>query len=497
MWEGLANMQRMLQMSTPDPRSTLDLECSLCSQSYSSPRTLPCLHSFCESCLEKHQQDVCGAELTCPIVFCQQTAGRTAPRDLSKNVWLETRIQLDAKLEVLKGNCGVCDEGRCTEMFCSDCGIAMCGDCTTNWHNRNKLYKTHSLVPITDADMLKANVADRFSEPRKEEKCSQHAGKLCDFYCAKCNKLSCSACQLTGCCKGHKFAYLPDFVQTTKDKLQCSVQTLRSPANELAEALIECEKMANEVSAREKKVEEEIENAVSERITSLMKQKHELLEQCHDIARSKHTRLSLQVEQLKKTKQQIEHCTEAVSASCSSHTAADLLPVKELMIKRIDNLRKVFEGEKLIPYTSSGITTMFHCMPQLGEVSNGCYPPLCVLEVPAGKPVMCTVGTKKKLRLVAMNEAGEMLGKGGEKVEAHLNSNDTSTLVKIVDNQDGSYQLSIPSEHTPGEYQLAVKIRGYHVLGSSFSVSVEGQFDLEIKQIKPLLSQPLKEGDLW
>ena len=483
MWEGLS-----LNMST------LDLECSLCSQSYRSPRTLPCLHSFCESCLEKHQQDVCGAELTCPVVFCQQTAGHTAPKDLSKNVWLETKIQLDAKLEVLKGNCGVCDEERCTEMFCSDCGIAMCGDCTANWHNRNKLYKIHSLVPITDADTLKTNVADRLSEPRKEEKCNQHTGKLCEFYCAKCNKLSCSACQLTGCCKGHKFAYLPDFVRTTKDKLQSSVQTLKSPVKKLSEALTECKNMADEVSAREKKVEEEIEVAVNDQITSLMKQKHELLEQCHDIARSKHTRLSLQVEQLKRTKQQIEHCTEAVT-SCSSHTAADLLPVKELMMKRIENLRKVFEGEKLIPCTSSGITTMFHCMPQLGEVSNGCYPPLCVLEVPAGKPV--TVRTNKKLRLVTMNEAGEMLGKGGEKVEAHLSSNDTSTPMEVVDNQDGSYQLLIPSEHIPGEYQLTVKIHGCHVLGSPFKVSVIRQFDLEIKQIQPLLSQPLKEGDLW
>ena len=203
-----------------------------------------------------------------------------------------------------------------------------------------------------------------------------------------------------------------------------------------------------------------------------MKQKHELLEQCRDITRSKHTRLNLQVEQLKRTKQQIEHCTEAVSGSCSSHTAADLLPVKELMIKRIENLRKVFDGEKLIPCTSSGITTMFHCMPELGEMSDGCYPPLCVLEVPAGKPVTCTVGIKKKLRLVTMNEAGEMFGKGGEKVEAHLCSKNTSTSVEVVDNQDGSYQLLIPSEHTPGEYQLTVKIHDCHVLGSPFRVSV-------------------------
>ena len=475
-----------------------NLECSLCSQSYHSPRTLPCLHSFCESCLEKHQQDVCGAELTCPVVFCQQTAGHTAPKDLSKNIWLETRIQLDAKLEVLKGNCGVCDEERCTEMFCSDCGIAMCGDCTANWHNRNKLYKTHSLVPITEtsADTLRAHVADQLSEPPwEEDKCSQHAGKLCEFVCAQCNKLLCSAC-LAGCCKGHEFDYLPDFVQTTKDKLQRSVQTLKSPVKKLSEALTDCENMADKVSTREKKVEEEIETAVNKRIASLVKQKHELLEQCHDIARSKHTRLNLQVEQLKRTKQQIEHCTEAVT-SCSSHTAADLLPVKELMMKRIDNLKKVFDGEKLIPCTSSGIATMFHCMPELGEVSNGCYPPLCVLEVPAGKPVTCTVGIKRKLRLVTMNEAGEMFGKGGEKVEAHLSGNDTSTPVEAVDNQDGSYQLLIPSEHIPGEYQLAVKIHGCHVLGSPFKVSVERQFDLEIKQIQPLLSQPLKEGDLW
>ena len=51
------------------------------------------------------------------------------------------------------------------------CGIAMCGDCTAYWHNRNKLVQEPLPVPITDADTLKANVADHFHEPRKEEKC--------------------------------------------------------------------------------------------------------------------------------------------------------------------------------------------------------------------------------------------------------------------------------------------------------------------------------------
>ena len=477
--------------------------CTSCSKPYRNPKVLPCLHSFCESCLEDHQRDVCGdGELTCPVTFCQKSAGHISPRDLTTNGWLKTGVSVDAKVEeILSGNCVVCDESKTLESFCTDCSMAMCGDCITSWHGRNKLYKTHTLVPVTgeSTDTLKRVVAGGLSESREDD-CRHHAGKLCEFFCTDCNKLSCSVCQLTGACKKHKFRYLPDFVKATKYALQNSVQTLQSPIKKLQETLNECEELTDKISAREKKVEEEINAAVNMMMESLMKQKQELLDECHSIARSKQTHLSIQTEQLKRVKQQMEHCSEVVSTACGSHTAADLVPIKDLMMTRIESLNEEFEKEKLRLCTSCGIATIFQSQVQVGEVVSGCYPPLCVLEVPVNKPITCKFNKKKKLRVVTMNEEGERHEKGGETVVASLNSSNTSIPVnEVLDNHDGTYHILFTPHCPPGEYQLVVKINNCHIVGSPFITIVNNyeNFQSEKNQIAPMLSQRFKVGDVW
>ena len=328
-------------------------------------------------------------------------------------------------------------------------------------------------MPITGkpADTPKSVVA---GESREDEYCRHHAGKLCEFFCIDCNKLSCSVCQLTGACKKHQFSYLPDFVRATKDGLQNSVQTLQSPIKKIQEVLNECEELTDKISACEKEVEEEINAAVNMMMESLMKQKQELLDECHSIAQSKRTRLSIQTEQLKKAKQQMEHCSEVVSTACGTHTAADLVPVKDLMVTRIESLNEEFEKEKLRPCTSCGIATIFCSEVQVGEVSNGCYPPLCVLEVPVNEPVICEFNKEKKLRVVTMNEEGERRKRGGETVVASLNSSNTSTPVnEVLDNHDGTYHILFTPCCPPGGYQLVVKINDCHIVGSPFSTSVK------------------------
>ena len=475
--------------------------CTSCSKPYRSPKVLPCLHSFCESCLENHQRDVCGdGELTCPVTFCQKSAGHISPGDLPTNGWLKTKISVDAMVEeILSGNCEICDEFKTLESFCTDCSMAMCGDCITSWHGRNKRYKTHTLVPISctgeSADTLKSVVA---GESRENEYCRHHAGKLCEFFCTDCNKLSCSVCQLTGACKNHKFSYLPDFVKATKDGLQNSVQTLQSPIKKLQEALNKCEELTDKISTREKEVEEEINAAIDKMMESLMKQKQELLDKCHSIAQSKRTCLSIQIEQLMKAKQQMEHCSEVVSTAYDSHTAVDLVPIKDLMMTRIESLNEEFEKEKLRPCTSCGIVTVFQSQVQVGEVASGCYPPLCILEVPMNEPVTCEFNKEKKLRLVSMNEEGERHERGRETVVASLNSSNTSIPVnEVLDNHDGTYHILLTPCCPPGEYQLVVKINNFHIVGSPFSTSVKENFQSEKNLIAPMLSQCLKVGDTW
>lgn len=42
----------------------MSIKCNLCHETYSKPKVLPCLHTFCQDCLEKAQD--AGDRLTCP-----------------------------------------------------------------------------------------------------------------------------------------------------------------------------------------------------------------------------------------------------------------------------------------------------------------------------------------------------------------------------------------------------------------------------------------------
>ena len=173
------------------------------------------------------------------------------------------------------------------------------------------------------------------------------------------------------------------------------------------------------------------------------------------------------------------------------------------MMTRIESLNEEFEKQKLRPCTSCGIATVFCSQVQVGEVANGCYPPLCVLEVPVNVPVICEFNKEKKLRLVTMNEEGERHERGGETVVASLNSSNTSTPVnEVLDNHDGTYHILFTPHCPPGKkYQLVVKINNCHIVGSPFSTSVNYEnfqnFQSEKNSIVPLLSQRLKAGDVW
>ena len=52
----------------PSPTGTASLKCGICHENFTRPKVLPCLHTFCQDCLEK-AQDI-GDRLVCPS--CRQ-----------------------------------------------------------------------------------------------------------------------------------------------------------------------------------------------------------------------------------------------------------------------------------------------------------------------------------------------------------------------------------------------------------------------------------------
>ena len=493
--ENLAK-EKVFGEHTEDPRK--QLQCTLCSQPYRKPRLLPCLHSFCESCLEDHQRDVCGEGegITCPVTFCQNPTDEVDVQKLTTDIWLENRISINERVvAIVEGPCDICVMRTKATAYCTDCRTAMCGDCQTNWHDRNRANKNHKPIPISSesVDTLKAKLTCHIqSEAQEEEQqyCSHHGEKQCEFFCFECSKPSCYLCIITGPCKGHQCHYIMDIVQGSKEDLKGYFPSHNDSLEKLDKAVASCEDIKKRISTREKEVEEEINTAVKAIMDAVMKQKKKLMGHCHEIAQSKRTRLDLQIEQLTRTKQQIEHCSEVISAACDSYSPIEFLAVRDVITSRHEDLNTKFEDVELLPCTTATIVAELDSDVDLGFVSEGCCPELSILEVPVGQPFTCEVGNKSQIRLVTRHQDENLCDLGGATVEATLSISESVIPVNTTDNHDGTYSLSF----TPtlvGDHQLRVEIFGCQIKGSPFQVKVSS----ECNEIQALMSKCLTEGE--
>ena len=103
--------------------------CTICKSPFKRPKTLPCLHTFCLHCLERH---ILHGQSHCPV--CRQ--GFTRPSNLD---YLASDFVINSLLEVLYTStpkddgsgisCSNCSKVRTETGFCFDCGLFMCHDC--------------------------------------------------------------------------------------------------------------------------------------------------------------------------------------------------------------------------------------------------------------------------------------------------------------------------------------------------------------------------------
>ncbi|TNN63530.1 Tripartite motif-containing protein 3 [Liparis tanakae] len=100
------------------------LVCSICLDHYSNPKVLPCLHTFCESCLQNYIPPE-SLTLSCPV--CRQTS-----------------ILPEKGVCALQNNFFITNLMEVMEFYCESCETAMCLDCTEGEH------RDHVTVPLRD-----------------------------------------------------------------------------------------------------------------------------------------------------------------------------------------------------------------------------------------------------------------------------------------------------------------------------------------------------------
>ena len=186
-------------MATKGEDHTNLLKCSICLDTFQVPKYLPCLHTFCESCVTtfvSSSVESAKNNFKCPICRRTVTLG-----DLKNNIeaWVK-RLPLNNLIvsmvdkqamtqpEKLCDPCQFNTESVKAVSWCPTCEEGLCKSCEKS-HRSFKISSSHVIVPLEEMDSDKMSLGFRGINY-----CSEHNGKIIEVYCVDHSRPCCTLC---------------------------------------------------------------------------------------------------------------------------------------------------------------------------------------------------------------------------------------------------------------------------------------------------------------
>ena len=419
--------------------------CGICSELYTDPRMLSCLHSFCCKCLQKNMENK--ESLKCPT--CEKEASipeggvLALPKDLRKGYEAQrSRYEMKLSSQSGAGNCERCMKrsGNTAKSFCCECCEFLCEACSED-HKWCRKTSSHELVSVEERKKVLQNV--KFEIKHEDINCQRHTDQIVKFYCGTCKSLICRDCVL----KKHAGHEYDDIAQ-----------------------------------AKQKSVEEDIKRSFNEIRQALCNREEALLARAAEIGVGKLAALRMQGEELKAMLDELDKTSEMVRTATQAYTPTEMLSVKGVMSTKLKQLLEKFrlillepcEKEILSDLNTAAILEKIN---QYGVVHAGCYPansrPL------SSVPRAIVVGKKRDIQILTYDINDDRYPFGDERVLVQLKqvgSNDPPLVANVVDNKDGTYSASLTPQ-VCGAHELSVTIETEPIRGSPFPLYVRQQRD--------------------
>ena len=449
-----------------------EAECPLCLETVKDPKTLPCLHSFCLVCLDKHANyarrqlqtaikcPVCQASFQIP----QEDTFGGLPASFHLNRLVDLLALTDGGSE--SQQCGSCEENNIATHYCFECQTFLCTTCFKA-HQRFKATRGHKNISV---DNLQADDVEKLI--RRPVMCSEqyHQDQPLEYYCKDCNVCTCIKCSVVS----HNHHTMVD-MQKAADEQKMQIDEALKKVK--AEVVIFENEMKNQTELMNKNktqisaAREKMNETVDDRIRLLTEQKASMnakfdeMNQAHQKAHATHLEnFQLAVAQLKSSLEQGENILER-------NINAEILQTKPVIIGRCEDLLnakkpKIYKPPRVHYAVEQKLdisdrVVVSHADPSSRLVS------LWQEKVEEQKKTYFFIITRDSEKRPCYNEDDCI------KCDIRTLTGDSfeTADLKIEDNKDSSYRVEYTPPHT-GLYEVKVEVNGQPLNGSPWSVQV-------------------------
>ncbi|XP_053382716.1 uncharacterized protein LOC128549629 [Mercenaria mercenaria] len=241
--------------------------CSICLEIFNTPRTLPCLHTFCHSCLVGYIQKILDKpgkqKLFCPV--CRADT-KTYKVQLHVEKWVESLPINFILLSILnernstmnpkENHCDPCLREEIEAkaiIYCYDCSEKLCEECKRH-HRKSKSSSKHKLIDASeqcgDFDLTELDYFINLS------KCPKHGSEDVKYLCKDHDQLCCSECAIVTHRKCEDLVSLADEVKGNENENgESDIQKRLELVDDHTDKLIEHEKkFISDLNAKETEV---------------------------------------------------------------------------------------------------------------------------------------------------------------------------------------------------------------------------------------------------
>lgn len=469
-----------------------EITCKICRHQYQSPKTLPCLHSFCLACLKgiSTTSDNC-SRVRCPecskAIQIQSTDFTEAPDAFIINRQIELYrflMKVNGKVEA---KCEKCSHKSVkATSFCPECSKFICDLCVTI-HKSWSEFSSHAVISMVT---LKQSYRKYIPEKEEQTSCTLHS-KECTFYCESCEELICHECIVKGH-RDHQYNLAAESASSHKTRMAKKLEQIHDIPDQLEQAIGKINEICTDFTAEGEMVTYEI-NVQFDSLEALIAMRRKaLLDEIKSMVDSKLKLLGDQVTGLQSVKAKVSSCIEFVMATGASERTSEFFTLESKMASRIAEVNNEFTRLDLMPVEDPEAHFTFPSelardLETAGSVSDGSF-----LYSTTGSTKAFVVNEVITFYIALSSAYYKTKANPMEEIKAEILSlRDGSVCPGTIAISGSGFAKLQCSFSERGRYAIHITVEGRHIGGSPRTFYVQPpstQFQVPVKTIGKLNS---------
>ena len=445
--------------------------CSICLDTYTEPKTISCLHTFCRECLEKHARvsqrqgkfrcPECQAEIDLP-------EGNRFDR-FPNSFFYKSLLSLLAIRQSGDASSVACSHCRKTNpqmYYCFDCGRFLCLDCFNAHQMLSVTFEGHKVMPVKD---FKGE--DYEALLKRQPFCSQqfHEREITRFFCSQCQVCICSICIVTDH-QNHNAVLLDKAAHDEKETIMSGAKTIKEREIQFCQVIKEFEEMIYELERNFTNAKREVSRTAEQMIANIRQREREAVVSLETTRVSRLKKIAAAKQEVESLIKQISQAAQFAENLVQRSSSSDIMQNKEALRQKFQELREVE-----VPKHRQTTFVQFNAASQqdfnLGFIQLHKSPTISTVE---GLDQTFQAGVEAELTLCQKTPKGEISNQADlkDQVEFLIKPTKHVTNVTVQESEDGNLKLKFTPK-VPGAYSVEVKIYDEKLPSSPFTLAVK------------------------